>query len=99
MGASVCSPQRGLTSSRQHQRPTCRVSVSRGGTERLRGRKSPSPVWTAPIRKRRRPVGSVAEPGMPAEGKKASRTDRHPGLVCEVGRTWLQLRESRLKGG
>lgn len=65
---------------------------------RGRGRKSPTPVWTAPIRKRRQTLGSVAELGMPTKGKKESRTDRHPGLVCEVGRTWLQLRESGLKG-
>lgn len=57
------------------------------------GRKSPTSVWTAPIRKRRQSLGSAAELGMLTEGKKESRTDSHPGLVCEVGKTWLQLRE------
>lgn len=75
------------------------VSVSGGGTESSRGRKSPSPVWAAPSRKRSQTLGSVAELGMWSEGKKESRIDRHPALGCEVGRTWLQLRESRLKGG
>lgn len=81
-GFSDCSPQRGLSNSKQQQQKTPNLSsgsVSGGEAERDSGAAATLSAWTSPIRKERQTLGSVAELGRQTKRKKEkSRQPRSP---------------------